>query len=58
MQGLRPFGDMTLQLWECFSLPEEQEETKMEAPVGYGEDRGDVSEENTSPELLVVEMNF
>lgn len=30
----------------------------MEAPVGYGEDKGDVSEKNTSPEELAGEMSF
>lgn len=30
----------------------------MEAPVGYGEDRGGVSHRNTSSERLVDEMRF
>lgn len=58
LRGFRPFGLMLLQLWECFSLPEKGEETKVEAPVEYGEDRADVSEINASPKKLEGEMTF
>lgn len=56
--GLRPFGVILLQLWECFSLPESGEETKAEAPVGYEGDWSDASDKNTSPESLAGEMTF
>lgn len=49
---------MLLQLWECFSLLEEGEGAKMEAPVACGGDSGDVSEKNTSPMWPVGEMSF